>query len=258
MPQKADKPEVLVILPTLGNRIEYLKETLESIAKQQTGLYEIAIIYPLTNTKVASLAKKYNAISLPDPGGLSAALNVGVAAAKSHHIFISWIGDDDLLAAGSLLNTVSALRNHPSSPVAYGYCDYIDKDGLFLFKSQAGSLAPWIMSWGPNLLPLPGALFRTSAIKKVGGFDESNKYSMDLDIFLRLRKIGRFVNTKKTLASFRWHTDSMSVASRDKATKEAENVKRKYTPTFLKPLTPFWFVPTRIASRLAAKKLSKR
>lgn len=255
---KSQKPNTLIILPTLGQREEYLKETLESIRRQTNQDFDIAIIYPLKNRFVTALADELGAIKVPDPGGLSSALNAGVAAAKPHHQFISWIGDDDLLTPHSLDCAVEALTDNPSSPVAYGYCDYIDQDGTFLFKSKAGSLAPWIMTWGPNLLPLPGALFRKDAILKVGGFDETNKHSMDLDIFLRLKKLGKFVNTKRTLAAFRWHSNSMSVASRDVATREAEAVKRKYTHPLLQPLTPLWFIPTRYASKLAAKKLSKR
>jgi GT2 family glycosyltransferase len=252
------KHDTLIILPTLGQREEYLKETIASIRQQTYQDFDIAIIYPLKNRFVTAIADELGAIKVPDPGGLSAALNAGIAAAKPHHEFISWIGDDDLLTPESLERAVRALSDNPTSPVAYGYCDYIDQNGGFLFKSKAGSLAPWIMTWGPNLLPLPGALFRKDAILKVGGFDESNKHSMDLDIFLRLKKIGKFINTKHTLAAFRWHSDSMSVASRDIATKEAEAVKYKYTHPLLRPLTSLWFIPTRYASKLAAKKLSKQ
>lgn len=249
---------VLIIIPTLGQREEYLRETIESIHKQSYKGFDIALIYPFGNHFVDTLADNINAIKVPDPGGLSAALNAGIAAAKPHHKFISWIGDDDLLTPDSLKYSVDALNRYPHSPVAFGYCDYIDERGKFLFKNRAGSLAPWIMTWGPDLVPLPGALFRKEAIIQVGGFDENNKYTMDLDIFLRLRKIGKFINTKKTLAAFRWHRESMSVASRSRQTDEAETVKRKHTPRLLRPFTPLWFIPTRYASKLAAKRLSNR
>lgn len=178
--------------------------------------------------------------------------------AKKQHKYISWIGDDDLLTENSLEDTVSALKENPSSPVAFGNCIYIDSNDQQIFISKAGKIAPWLMTWGPNLLPCPGSLFRKTSLDSVGDFDENNKYSMDLEMFLRLRKLGKFTYVNNSLASFRWHSDSMSVASRAAATKEAEAVKRKFTPTPLRPLTPLWFIPVRIASLAAAKKLSQR
>ncbi len=253
-----NKPDILIIIPTLGKRMDYLKQTIESIRAQTYQGFDIAFIYPLENKAMSQLADSLKAIKIADPGGLSAALNAGVAAAKAHHKYISWIGDDDLLTPHSLATAKEALEQNPRSVIAYGYCDYIDQNGQFIFKSQAGSLAPWIMTWGPNLLPLPGVLFVKEFIINAGGFDEHNKYSMDLDIFLRLRKLGKFVNTKQTLAAFRWHPDSMSVASRDKAQHEAEAVKQKYLPWPLARISPIWLIPLRHLSNWMASKISKK
>lgn len=252
----ADKNSVLIVLPTLGQRIEYLQKTLKSIESQSFKGYDLVLIYPFGNKAVAKLAKQHGALSVDDPGGLSAALNSGIAEAKPHHKYISWIGDDDLLTEESLELATKALEDNPKSPVAFGNCSYIDDKDRVLFVSKAGKIAPWLMTWGPNLLPCPGSLFRKDSILAVGGFDESNKYSMDLDIFLRLKRIGDFTYINVTLAAFRWHNDSMSVASRDKATKEAENVKRKYIHPILRPFTPVVFLPLRAASRLAARKVT--
>lgn len=248
---------VLIVIPTLGQRLEYLQKTLESIKKQSYKKYDVVLIYPLKNAAVSKLAKQYNATSVEDTGSLSSALNAGIKKAKKHHKYISWIGDDDLLTENSLEDTVKALEENPSAPVAFGNCIYIDSNDQEVFISKAGKIAPWLMSWGPNLLPCPGSLFRKSALDTAGEFDENNKYSMDLEMFLRLKKLGRFSYVNKNLASFRWHSDSMSVASRSAATKEAEEVKRKFTPRILRPLTPLWFIPTRVASLMAAKKLSQ-
>jgi GT2 family glycosyltransferase len=112
------------------------------------------------------------------------------------------------------------------------------------------------MTWGPNLVPLPGMMFRLSSLNQIGGFDENNKYSMDLDVLLRMRKIGKIINTKRTLASFRWHAESTTVSSRGKSLKEAAAVKRKYLPKYLRPFAPLWEVPVGIATRLAARRVS--
>ena len=248
---------ILMVLPTLGQRPDYLKQTLESIKNQSPILYDIVMIYPLDNKQTAELARQYGAKSLADPGTLSGAVNVGVASANDNHEFIGWIGDDDLISAESLEIAIKTLDDSPSASAAFGYCDYINEQGNKIMTSRAGWIAPWLMTWGPNLVPCPGAVFRLSALREAGEFAVENKYSMDLDMFLRLRKIGKLVNTKRVQASFRWHATSTTVANRSKVVKETEKVKRKHLPAWAKPFAFIWEMPVRLATRLAANRLNK-
>ncbi|MFA5004398.1 MAG: glycosyltransferase [Candidatus Saccharimonadales bacterium] len=247
---------VLVVIATLGKRNDLLRLTLESIVKQKPIKYDIVMIFPLDNKETMALAKRFKADVVEDPGGMSAAVNAGIATAKAHHEYITWIGDDDMLTPGSLEASTKALDANPQAVVAFGYCDYIDHVGRVIFTSHAGRLAPWLMTWGPDLVPLPGSLFRCSTLQQIGGFDTNNKWSMDLDVFLRLRKRGKFVNTKKTLACFRWHTGSQTVSNRPMVLKEAEMVKRKYLPRPLRLIAPFWERPVRIATTLAVRRVN--
>ena len=52
-------------------------------------------------------------------------------------------------------------------------------------------LAHRIQPWGPNLVPQPSSLTRLDALVAAGGYDESLRYAMDLDTFLRLATAGR-------------------------------------------------------------------
>lgn len=248
---------ILMVLPTLGQRTDLLRQTLESIKSQSPLLYDIVMIFPLKNVETAKLAEEFGAIAIEDPGSISSALNAGIAQAQSHHEFIGWIGDDDLITQDSLKTAIDALDASPDAVVAYGYCDYINDTGKKIFTSQAGKLAPWLMSWGPNLIPCPGAVFRLSALHQAGEFDVTNKYSMDLDMFLRLRRLGKFVNTRRIQAAFRWHPTSTTVANRKKVLRETEQVKRKYLPTPLRRIAPIWEIPVRLATTLAAKRVNK-
>lgn len=247
---------ILVVLPTLGERQELLKETLESIISQSEKP-DIVIVCPKDNKQTLKLAKQVGAIVVDDPGSLSEAVNSGIEAANENHEFISWIGDDDLLTPDSLKTTAASLDSNPNAVLAYGYCEYIDNKGKKLFTSRAGNFAPWLMTWGPNLVPLPGILFRKSALLKTSGFDPSLKYSMDLDMLLKLRKHGQFVNTHKTLAAFRWHSDSTTVANRNASLKEAEYVKRRYLSPILRPIAFLWELPVKWATKLAAKRVNR-
>lgn len=254
--KKNDKARTLVVIPTLGLRLDLLRLTLQSIMSQAPIPFDIIMIYPLKNKEARAIADEFKAISVEDPGSISSALNAGIAQAKPWHEFISWIGDDDLIAPNSFKTCITALDNEPTATLAYGYCDYINSDGEKIFTSSAGNLAPWLMTWGPNLVPCPGILFRLSSLKKAGKFDVNNKYSMDLDMLLRLRKIGKFINTKTTLASFRWHPSSTTVANRKASLREAELVKRKYLPKYLRPIAPIWEMPVRLATIVAARRVN--
>ena len=250
------KPKVLVILATLGERTALLKETLESISKQQVP-YDLVMIYPFSSKETAKLAKTYGAKSIEDPGGMSAAVNEGIKSAKQWHKYFTWIGDDDLLSEECLKSAVKVLDGNDNRVVAYGNLNYINPDGQLIFRNRIGKLAPLIISWGPNLMPLPGSVFRTTAVKRVGYFDTTLKYSMDLDLFLRLKRIGTFCHTGKVHASFRWHPTSTTVANREKILIETEFVKNRYLPKIVRPFSFLWDIPVRLATKIAAQRVNK-
>jgi len=252
----SSKPAILIVLPTLGKRPEYLKLTLETLAAQSPTKFDLVMVFPTSSKKTVALAKKYHATIVDDPGGMSAAVNAGIATAKPHHKFITWIGDDDYLTKDSLSVSSAALEANPDAIVAFGYCDYMTSTGKHILTSRAGRLAPWIMYWGPNLIPMPGLLMRKSALDKAGVFDVNNTWSMDLDMLIRLRKIGRFVNTKKTLAAFRWHEKSQTVANRPKVLAEVSKVQRSHMPRAISFFAPLWETPVRLATTVAAKRVN--
>ena len=252
-----ERARVLLVIPTLGRRPESLRQTLRSIADQRPHRADVVVVCPPDATEALALAAEFGALVADDPGGLSAAVNVGLSVARPWHEYANWIGDDDLLTPGALATAVLALDEDPDAVLAFGYCDYIDDAGRRLFTSRAGRFAPWLMTWGPDLVPQPGALFRLSAVREVGVLDEALDYAMDLDLWLRLRRHGRLVNTRTTLSSFRWHPGSTTVANRTPSLAESELVKRRYLSPARRRLAPLWEMPVRGATRLAARRVDR-
>lgn len=248
---------VLLVIPTLGRRVELLRQTLESIRDQLPCQADVVIVCPPDSEGAVKLAAEFGAQVVDDPGSMTAAINAGLVQAAPSHEFFNWIGDDDLLTPGSLGATMTALDADPAAVAAFGYCDYIDDAGRVLFTSRAGSLAPWLMTWGPDLVPQPGALFRLATVRQVGGLDPALSYAMDLDLMLRLRRRGTFVNTGRTLSCFRWHPTSTTVANRTASLDEAERVKRRYLSPAQRQLAPLWEGPVRTATRLAARRVNR-
>ena len=249
-----------MIIPTLGDRPDLLEATLQSLADQGPGILAVAVVCPKKAEDSRKLAKRFGAGIIDDPvnaRGISAAVNEGMTALQPWHKYLAWMGDDDLLEPRTLAKSVAALDANPDAVASFGYCNYIDTAGKTLFTSRAGKLAPWLMTWGPDLVPLPGALFRMSAVEKVGAFDQSLKFAMDLDMFLRLRKQGSFINMQRVVGSFRWHPTSTTVANRAASLAESEFVKRRYISPSLRAVAPFWEYPVRFATHLAARRVNK-
>lgn len=221
----------LVVVPTLGRRPELLEKSLSSISSQECPDLDLVAVAP-AGLGVEELVAAHGGRFVLDPGagGLSGALNAGIAAAAPGTAYFAWLGDDDLLSEGSLAATRSALESTPDAVMVFGWCDYIDEHDNVVFRSRAGRLAAATITFGPNLVPQPGSLFRFDDVIAVGGLDESVRLAMDLDLFLRLRKRGRLIALNRTVASFRWHADSATVSGETESMEESDQLRMKYMP----------------------------
>lgn len=246
---------VLVVIPTLGRRLDTLAESVDSIRRQSTSA-DIVIVSP-DEPEVRALATARNVTWRNDPGNQAAAINAGVMLNQQHE-FVTWLNDDDVLEPDSLKRTTGALDRNPVAVLAFGACRYIDEHGRELWISRAGSWAPRILKWGPDLIPQPGMLVRRSAWDKVGGVDESLRFAFDLDLLLRLQRLGPLVDVDAVVSSFRWHAESLTVADRTQSLEESELVKRRALSPSARRLAWLWERPIRLATRAAAAEVNRR
>ena len=253
----SDTPaRVLIIIATLGRRPEYLEQTIESIRSQPVSV-DLVVVAPTENVHIQEISARYGIPLLPDPGSLPMAINRGSEALKSHHEYINWLNDDDFLEPNSLPLVVNTLDSNPQAVVAFGYCRYVDAQGQELWLSKAGNLAPKILNWGPDLIPQPGMLVRSSAWAEVGGVDPSFDLAFDLDLLLKLKKLGTLVSVGHVVSNFRWHPDSLTVDHRAKNLKESERAKRASLPRTLRPVSRVWDLPVRVAIKIAANRIGR-
>jgi glycosyltransferase involved in cell wall biosynthesis len=251
--------DILVVLPTLGDRPEKLQRALSSVDAQRPDVSVRVVVVIPEDKKDAlpdALADRVEIVTDPHRG-MSAAINAGLSARAGEQFYI-WLGDDDYYQQGGLATLHNMLRADDRAVVAYGGCDYIDDDGQLLWTSRAGSLASLMIGKGPNLVPHPAALMRLDALEQVGGYDESLSLAMDLDVLLKLKKRGRFVHTTRVVSAFGWHPDSLTVQDRTQSEREARMVKRRHLPAVLRGIEPLWEYPVAWASRLAAHTLNRK
>jgi glycosyltransferase involved in cell wall biosynthesis len=248
-----------VVLPTLGERLDTLESALASVDAQHSDIdLTLAVVLPKSAKKARALAKKHEALLIDDPGaGMSAAINAGLAARTTEEFYI-WLGDDDAYRPGGLAALLSLFDGNDDAVVAYGGCDYVDTDGSVLWTSKAGRLAALLVGIGPNLIPHPAALIRLDALEAEGRYDESLSLVMDLDVFLKLKKTGRFVSTRNVVSSFGWHPGSLTVQDRSRSGAEARMVKRRHLNRVLRAVEPLWEYPVSWASHVAARRLNRQ
>jgi GT2 family glycosyltransferase len=246
-----------IVVPTLGTRTDYLRQCLTSIRAAGGSL--IHIVAP-SSVDFASVIESdlFDAV-VDDPGlGLAAAIDAGLRSFPDSVVYVNWLGDDDELVSGSLHRTVSVLEDDSRIALVYGGCEYIDGAGKRLWVNNSGKYAKHLMRFGPQLIPQPGALFRRNAYEQIGGLDRRYKWAFDLDLLIRLTRVGRLHFLPTTLGRFRWHEGSLSVGGRQGSVREASEIRIAALPAVVRIFAALWEKPIRWAVMRAGERLTLR
>ena len=250
-------PRVGIVVPTLGQRPDYLEKCLSSI--RAAGNAHIILVVPTSfNSQALLLKGLIDSMETDEGTGLAGAINKGIKSLPSTVEYVNWLGDDDLLTKGSLEITEEHLDSNPNEVMVFGACDYVDGDGHVLWTNKSGQWAVPLMRFGPDLIPQPGALFRKTAFEAAGGLRTALGWAFDFDLFIRLSKAGKLKYVNKTLAQFRWHPESLSVEHRKKSVAEASKVRVSHLPSWLRAVSLLWEYPVRQATLIAGKRLSAK
>lgn len=248
--------KVGIVVPTLGTRPDFLEENLRSI--RAAGDAHVLVVAPRSFDPSKLLAAGLLNQFIEDPKkGLAEAINLGFDNLPKDISLINWLGDDDLLAEGSLKKTSEALTGDSNAAFVYGACDYIDDQGNKIWANNSGRWAVSLLRFGPDLIPQPGALFRRDAFNQVGQLASDFGWAFDFDLFIRLSKVGKGIYLPETLAAFRWHPDSLSVGMRKKSVAEASAVRKSHLPTWVRPISILWEWPIMQVTLIAGIRVSK-
>ena len=231
-----------VVVPTLGRREEYLRDCIESI--REINEVFIAIVGPAdVLSKMPWLYSSVNLV-LDDPKeGPSAAINLGIHALPPEIDLVTWIGDDDLLKGQGVQKEIDLLENNPEVVATYGNCQYIDKDGLTFWVNQPGQRAAQRIKFLKNSIPQPGSIYRRDAFNRVGGLDASLGWAFDQDLFHKFAQTRQLIYVNDIVASFRWHSDSLSMGQMAKSMDESRRVRQRHMPILLGHISSLWEIP---------------
>lgn len=178
-----------IILPTYNTDPIYLRECIDSVLQQTHKNWELCIADDAsTNADTISTLESYSQKHaniklnlLSENGHISKSSNAALSMATGDYVLL--LDHDDTLPAHSLSFFAKAITDNASAKVLYGDEDKIDEQG----NRHQPHFKP---DWNPDLLLSQNyichpVVYRTSVLKKIGGFRVGVEGSQDHDLLLR-------------------------------------------------------------------------
>jgi hypothetical protein len=218
---------IAVVVPTLGKRMGYLQECLESL-RNHNHIY-IVVIGPETLEPILIEQSLPFDVFLAETqeDSLPESINRAIGEIPLEIQFVTWLGDDDRVIARGYHELAEQLRVNPEVVCAYGDCFYIDSEGRRLWLNKPSSNASRLLSFLPQRISQPASLIRRSAWNEVNGLTSELQLAFDYDLYIRLNRLGKFSYISKPIAEYRWHSDALSVKSRKTSVLEASVARRR-------------------------------
>ena len=235
--QRARGPLVSIVICTY-NRYGMLTEAIAS-ALVQSWPCEVIVVDDGSTDDTWELLQCFDGIRcvrLPENQGKAAALDAGVAIAQGEYLLV--FDDDDLLFPGSVQVLAKALLEQPNLVGVFGDALRFEDGEIFQWRA-ASRLPPAAFGRGLlNQVPgLTGAfLCRTEAWRRAGRVDPRLVRGEDMDMWLRLSRLGPLASLPFGTFLNRVHDGLRGTADKqwrksDAATHERETL-RHIAPVF--------------------------
>ncbi|HXC01883.1 MAG TPA: glycosyltransferase [Opitutaceae bacterium] len=216
----ANKPIISVVMPVY-NADRYLQVALDSITAQTFANFELITVddgSTDTSLKIlrlhAARDPRLRVITRPNTG-IVGALNDGLAVARGW--FIARMDADDESAPKRFARQLGRFHSDPSLVALGSAVTFMDAAGRSvqpcprpLLHSEIEHL---LLSGDGGALIHPAVMFRASAVRAAGDyrvFQRDAQYFEDLDLYLRLARIGTLANHAEPLLRYRVHTGSIN------------------------------------------------
>jgi glycosyltransferase involved in cell wall biosynthesis len=185
-------PELTVSMPVY-NSSKFIGEAISSVLAQEEVDFELIVVDDGSNDGSADVVASFDDprikyIRNDTNSGIAYCHNLAVE--RSCSSFISHVDSDDLVLPGALQKMLRAMRRSPR--IGQAHCNYffIDEDGGRI-DMQLSSVRTPQMDYKREILVCGGIInhlrtYRMDALRDVGGFDETLKFSIDTEIALRI------------------------------------------------------------------------
>lgn len=185
----AATPTIAVVMPVFNPPERWLRRAIESVTLQtyphwQFCIADDASTAPHVERILAELEgdSRITVIRRASNGHISEASNSALEAVTAP--FFALLDHDDELHPDALLHVVEAINAHPEAVILYSDEDKIDEDGHCYEPYFKPHFDPDLLL-GQNCISHLG-VYRTDAVRAVGGFRKGLEGSQDWDLALRV------------------------------------------------------------------------
>lgn len=207
----AAAPPTLSILTAVRNGAAYIDACLRHVAEQDPRAEHVVVDGGSTDGTVEILRSfaeghpRVRWISEPD-GGQSEALNKAVRLASGS--LLGWLNVDDYYEPGVLLRAARIARDLPEPAFVVADCNVWNERGTLEYVNRPRRLdvASLLLGWAHHPHPVnPSAyFFHRSLFDRIGPFDETEKFALDVDFVLRAVQAAHVVHVDETWGNYRF------------------------------------------------------
>ncbi len=216
----ADLPLVTIVTPSY-NQGRWIRKTLESVAAQTYPRIEHVVVDGGSTDETVQILKEAPGIrwvSEKDRGQANA-INKGISMSGGD--LIAFLNSDDLLYPDAVSTAAERFRSEPSLDFLYGDGTVIDEEGSVQWEwlsrpEDFRLLADYHFLWNDftNYILQQATFWRRSLHDRVGLFDETFHYALDVEFWLRIGFSGaRMVHIPRKLGLFRMIHGTKSLSS---------------------------------------------
>ncbi|HPX61883.1 MAG TPA: glycosyltransferase family 2 protein [Deltaproteobacteria bacterium] len=241
------------------NAGRHLHRLLESVTEQDWDDVEHVIIDGGSADGTISLIESYREkreqvifVSEPD-NGISDAMNKGLALAQGS--VVVFLHADDYFSDQGVLTAVARIfAQKPQIDWLTGGINYVDCNERLIRRFEVRKWSYRRLLRG-NIIFHPATFIRRELLLNVDGFDESLRYVMDYDLWLRIGRESAPYLLNRILACYRVHPECASVKNVDDAFREELRVRYRHLHgrPIQKTLHYIYYLLKRIPNRMIVR-----